>query len=74
MTDFICQGPFGVGKEQVEELMDRRIGENGKIEYLLEWKGHKGHRSWVQEEDLLDCEDLIRDGISNQSPCLLFWA
>ena len=51
--------------DAVEKVIDKHIGQNGKVEYLLKWKGREGYRSWEQEEDLLDCEDLIRDGISD---------
>lgn len=45
---------------KVEKITGKRI-LNGKIQYLVKWKGYgDGQSTWEKEENLNNCSELIQ--------------
>lgn len=52
---------------EVEAILERRVGRNGKTEYRVRWKGFgTDHITWEPEENM-NCSQLIGEFLQKEA-------
>jgi len=55
---------------EVEKVVGKRVGEKGRVEYKLKWKGiDELYCSWLGEESLTSCREIINQFEANENLC-----
>ena len=50
------------GEYEVEEIMDRRVGVNGAVDYLVKWKHYPDTENlWLRKDQLEGASALVRE-------------
>lgn len=52
---------------EVEAVLDKRVSDEGKTEYLIQWKGYPGEETWEDTTNLF-CPDEIRRFENKEDP------
>jgi histone-lysine N-methyltransferase SUV39H len=55
-----CASEEGEPEYEVEKIVDHRRVQNGRIHYLVKWKGwSKENNTWEPEENLTNCKQML---------------
>ena len=54
--------------DETSQVLGKQVNEQGKVEYLVKWKGYKKDESTWEESTNLFCPDRIRDYEQTEDP------